>query len=105
MKYLSKKEFVTKNEKDFFPCKKDGTKLNILEKIGFVAVNIVILLGYVAFRMLIGVVIVAFMCAVTLHGFFPKSMDTAEAFLIAIRDVRVISFGVVVGCFFWFGEN
>lgn len=94
-----------KNEKDFFPCKKDGTKLNIVEKIGFVAVNIVIILGYVAFRMLIGVVIVAFMCAVALHGFFPKSMDTAEAFLIAIRDVRVILFGVVVGCFFWLGEN
>ena len=93
------------NERDFFPCKKDGSKLNIVEKIWFVAVSIVILLGYVAFRMLIGVVIVAFMCALALHGFFPKSMDTTEAFLIAIRDVRVILGGVVVGCLFWLGEN
>lgn len=94
-----------KNEKDFFPCKKDGSELNIVEKIGFVSMSIVILLGYVAFRMFIGVAIVAFMCALALHGFFPKSMDTTEAFLIAIRDVRVILGGVVVGCLFWLGEN
>jgi hypothetical protein len=92
------------NEKDFFPCKKDGSKLNIVEKIGFVAVNIVILLGYVGFRLGIGVLVVSLLCAIILSDYMSGQIDFWHAFYIMICDGRVIAFGLLVGCLFWLGE-
>ena len=87
------------NEKDFFPCKKDGSKLNIVEKIGFVAVNIVILLG-----LGIGVLVVSLLCAIILSDSMSGQIDFWHAFYIVICDGRLIAFGLLVGCLFWLGE-
>lgn len=92
------------NEKDFFPCKKDGSKLNIVEKIGFVAVNIVILLGYVGFRLGIGVLVVSFLCAIIFSDYMSGQINFWHSVYIMICDGRVIALGLLVGCLFWLGE-
>lgn len=85
-------------------CKKDGTRLDLYQRVFVWVMATVVVLGYVGFRLGIGVLAVSCLCAIISSDYMSGQIDFWHAFYIMICDGRVIALGLLVGCIFWLGE-
>lgn len=85
-------------------CKKDGTRLDLYQRVFVWLMATVVVLGYVGFRLGIGVLVVSYLCAIIFSNYMSGQIDFWHAFYIMICDGRVIALGLLVGCIFWLGE-
>lgn len=85
-------------------CKKDGSRLDLYQRVFVWVMATVVVLGYVGFRLGIGVLAVSCLCAIIFSDYMSGQIDFWHAFYIMICDGRVIVLGLLVGCIFWLGE-